>query len=238
MYKDRSSCQVRRTTLAVSIAALLNLPALSGLALARDVEATRLLVDQGKYWQAKRRGDLAAQAWTKLLAIDPQQPDALYGMGIAEADRGQLSLAQNYFNRLKQVAPNYAGLATLAQRLGQPTPQDAELEAARQLARQGKINQALERYRQATHGKPMTPEVALEYYQTLGGTSNGWDEARRGFEKLAHDHPSDARIALALGQHLSYREASRREGIRLLSQLASNADVGAAARAAWRQALI
>ena len=45
------------------------------------------LVDQGKYWQAHGRGDLAEQAWEKVLRIDPKQPDALFGMGMVMADR-------------------------------------------------------------------------------------------------------------------------------------------------------
>ncbi|MEA3082431.1 MAG: cellulose synthase operon protein [Paraburkholderia sp.] len=36
-----------------------------------------VLIDQGKYWQSHQRGDLAEQAWQKVLRIDPKQPDAL-----------------------------------------------------------------------------------------------------------------------------------------------------------------
>ena len=31
-----------------------------------------VLIDQGKYWQSHQRGDLAEQAWQKVLRIDPK----------------------------------------------------------------------------------------------------------------------------------------------------------------------
>ena len=244
MSKFRQSFTPRRTVLSASLVtaiAALSVTQAIPTAFAQQLansDPARLLIDQGNYWQANKRGDLAAQAWQKLLAINPNQPDALFGMGIVEADRGQMAQAQGYLDRLKKAAPNYASIGTLASRLGQPTPTDSKLADARQLAQSGKTGQAAQRYREALAGKTMTPQLALEYYQTLGGTSDGWDEARRGLEKLAHDNPDNNRIALAYAQHLTYRESTRRDGIRLLSGLSTRSDVGDAARASWRQALI
>src|ERR1700710_2008785 len=66
-----------------------------------------VLIDQGRYWQSHRRGDLAEQAWQKVLRIDPKQPDALYGMGIFLADRKDGSGAQQYLQLLREAAPQY-----------------------------------------------------------------------------------------------------------------------------------
>jgi len=109
---------------------------LVGLALAGNVALTlphvayaatpnplQELIDQGKYWQAHNRGDLAEQAWEKVLHADPNQPDALLGMGIVMVDRKDVAAAQQYLQKLRQVAPNYPGLDQLSQRLGQTTPQ-------------------------------------------------------------------------------------------------------------------
>ncbi|MGI4982361.1 MAG: tetratricopeptide repeat protein, partial [Janthinobacterium lividum] len=216
------------------------------VAFGQSTDAAKLLIDQGNYWQANRRGDLAAQAWRKLLQLHPNQAEGLYGMGLVEADRGHADLAQGYLDTLRKTAPGSALIGTLASRLGQgappapPSPQEMQLREARQLAQAGQPAQATQHYREALDGKTAvaTPQVTLEYLQTLGGTAEGWDEARRGLEKLAHDHPGDARASLALAQHLTYREATRREGVRQLALLSTRADVGAAARASWRQGLI
>src|SRR5690606_34518256 len=92
-------------------------------------------------------------------------------------------------------------------------------------------------YRAALGSQEPTGPLALEYYQTLGGTSGGWDEARRGLERLARESPDDAKISLALAQHLTYRESTRREGIAQLARLAGDPEVGQAATDSWRKAL-
>lgn len=227
---------LRRRALAIGLAATSMLPV---AAHALQVDAIRLLVDQGKYWQAHRRGDLAQQAWEKILRARPDNPDALWGMGMVEADQKHNDRAQSYLAKLRQVAPAYPGIASLASRLGGHTEQERDADEARHLANAGRTGAALERYRAAlAAGTTPSPELALEYYQTLGGTPQGWDRARRGLAKLAHDNPSDVRIQLALAQHLTYREQTRRDGIRMLQALAGNVQVGAQAKSSWRQALI
>src|SRR3989344_4037966 len=98
-------------------------------------------------------------------------------------------------------------------------------------------SQALSTYQAALGDRAPTGPLALEYYQTLGATAGGWDEARRGLNRLAQESPEDPQIALALAQHLTYRESTRREGIAQLARLAGRADVGKAATESWRKAL-
>jgi Flp pilus assembly protein TadD len=198
----------------------------------------KVLIDQGKYWQAHRRGDLAEQAWQKVLRIDPKQPDALYGMGIVLADRKDGSGAQQYLARLRDAAPNYPSIDELARRLGEASPTDQAVNDARRLAQSGQAASAAQAYRQALGTKPANPQLAMEYYQTLGGTPQGWEEARRGLEQLAREHPEDPRFALAYAPQRTYREAHRRDGIARLAQLANDPTVGAQAKASWRQALL
>nr|WP_246025060.1 cellulose synthase subunit BcsC-related outer membrane protein [Paraburkholderia dinghuensis] len=196
------------------------------------------LIDQGKYWQAHGRGDLAEQSWQKVLRINPKQPDALFGMGLVMADRKNGSAAEQYLAQLRQVAPNYPGIDELGHRLGQTSPRDQVVTEARQLAQAGKSASAVEDYRKALAGQPATPQLRLEYYQALSATPNGWDEARKGLEDLARENPQDPRFALAYAQHLTYRDTTRRDGIARLEQLASDSQVGQQARASWRQALL
>ncbi|QQC67253.1 cellulose synthase subunit BcsC-related outer membrane protein [Paraburkholderia ginsengisoli] len=197
-----------------------------------------VLIDQGKYWQSHQRGDLAEQAWLKVLRIDPKQPDALYGMGMVLADRKDGAGAQQYLARLKAVAPGYPNLDELGRRLGETSPRDQTVNDARRLAQSGQSASAVQEYQRALQGKPATPQLQLEYYQALSATPQGWDQARRGLEQLARDNPDDPRYALAYAQHLTYRDVTRRDGIARLQKLAGDGTVGAAAKKSWRQALL
>ncbi|NKJ46589.1 cellulose synthase, partial [Burkholderia sp. SG-MS1] len=197
-----------------------------------------VLIDQGKYWQSHQRGDLAEQAWLKVLRIDPKQPDALFGMGMVLADRKDGAGAQQYLARLKAAAPNYPNLDELGRRLGESSPRDQTVNDARRLAQSGQSASAVQEYQRALQGKPATPQLQLEYYQALSATPQGWDQARRGLEQLARDNPDDPRYALAYAQHLTYRDVTRRDGIARLQKLAGDGTVGAAAKKSWRQALL
>lgn len=197
-----------------------------------------VLIDQGRYWQAHRRGDLAEQAWQKVLRIDPKQPDALFGMGIILSDRKDGAGAQQYLARLRAVAPQYPDIDELGRRLGETSPRDQTVNDARRLAQNGQSASAVQQYERAIDGKPATPELSLEYYQALAATPQGWDQARVGLTQLVHDNPSDTRYALALAQHLTYRDTTRRDGIAHLAQLSADSAVGADAKKSWRQALL
>ncbi|MDI7047177.1 hypothetical protein QMN58_27140, partial [Escherichia coli] len=74
---------MRLSALALSMRFALSLTVVCGVATASPdalAQASKdppsVLIDQGKYWQSHHRGDLAEQAWQKVLRIDPKQPDA------------------------------------------------------------------------------------------------------------------------------------------------------------------
>jgi len=228
-----------RLTVALSLAACVATFAPVPRAVAQSAaDPVTALVDQGKYWQAHQRGDLAQQAWAKVLQIDPKQADALFGMGMALVDSNDRDGAQQYLARLRAAAPGYPRVDELARRLGETTPRDTVVNDARHLAQSGNTASAVQAYQQALADKPNDPQVALEYYQALAVTPQGWDQARAGLEKLAADHPDDARYALAYAQHLTYRDTTRRDGIARLAALSKDASVADAARKSWRQALL
>jgi tetratricopeptide (TPR) repeat protein len=196
----------------------------------------KVLIEQGQYWQARGNGVRAQEAWQKLLRLNPNQPDALSGMAQIELDGGRTDAARRYLDQLKRVAPASPLVARLEQsiNLGSNAPQ---LRDARQQARAGQSAEAVASYQAALGGKAPEGPLALEYYQTLGGTPQGWDEARRGLERLARESPGDTRVALALAQHLTYREATRRDGINQLARLAAQPATRAEATDSWRKAL-
>lgn len=213
---------------------------------AADTSATRTtaqqLIEQARHWQQRGRGDLAGQTWQKLLGVDPRQPDALFGLATQSVEAGRYDEASTYLQRLRQVRPDYPGLGALTRQAQSQTSNQALIATARQYAQAGQTEAAARTYKQALGEQPPGDDLATEYYQTLGGTREGWDEARRGLERLSQTAPAQPGPALALAKHLSYREPTRRDAIRRLSALASQSDappqVQKDARAAWRQALV
>lgn len=203
-----------------------------------DEPATRRLIEQALHWQKKGRDDLASGVWQKLLLADPLNGEALIELGNIEARAGRTQTAENFLNRAKAL-PNPPGrLGELETALAVSRSKPGELAAARKEAETGNSEQALTRY-QSILGANVKPDgqLGLEYYQTLGGTKGGWEEARRGLESLAQKNPGDDRYLLALARHLTYRDAPRREGIRQLASLANRSHHPDEVQKAWRQAL-
>ncbi|MGE4330638.1 cellulose synthase subunit BcsC-related outer membrane protein [Diaphorobacter sp.] len=198
--------------------------------------AAKALIEQGQYWQSRGDSLRAIDAWQKLLRVDPNNPDALYGMARAQLQQQRLEEAQRGLEQLRRAHPGHRLVERLQQEINVQR-NSAQVQQARELARAGQADQALSNYQAALGGQPPTGPLALEYYQTLGGTSGGWDDARRGLEQLARQSPDDARISLALAQHLTYRESTRREGIAQLARLSGHPEVGKAATDSWRKAL-
>ena len=221
----------RRNTVVLGLLAAL----IHGGALAQG-DPVKVLVEQGRYWQSRGNGERAAEAWQKLLKLAPNHPDALYGLAQVELDAGRSENARGYLAQLKRTRPDSPLIARLEQAINLGG-NSRVLQQAREQARSGQTAEALATYQTALGGKAPEGPLALEYYQTLGGTPQGWEEARRGLQKLASESPNDPQIALALAQHLTYREATRREGIQQLAALSKRPDVGKAASDSWRKAL-
>lgn len=230
--KEGMSSKRRHHTLALGLVASLLAPAPAW----SQTVAEQTLLDQGQYWQERGDTERAGEAWQKLLRINPQNAQALYGMALVELNNQRPEAAQRLLTQLQAAHPRSPLVGRLQEsvRTGRSAPQ---IETARQQARSGQANQALSTYQAALGDRPPTGPLALEYYQTLGATSGGWEEARRGLSRLAQESPEDPQVALALAQHLTYRESTRREGIGQLAKLAGRPDVGKVAVESWRKAL-
>jgi tetratricopeptide (TPR) repeat protein len=215
-----------------SIIATVCLAAALGRPVVAAEDGLAQLVKNAHYWQERGRADRAAEFWTRVLQVDPSNAEALIELGTADSRAGRLDRAREYLARLRQSRPDHPGVATLERVLATGVGYDQLVARARQQARAGRSAEAVGSYRQAFGGAEPPDDLALEFYQTVGGTSDGWDEARRGLERLAA-RTGGERARLALAQHLSYRERSRRQAIALLRELG-----GEEARKAWRQALL
>lgn len=209
-----------------------------GAAVAQDA-VTKALTEQGKFWQSRGDYDKSAEAWAKLLRLESTNPDALLGMGLVELSKGRADAARGYLSQLKANGAPRQQIAQLERALDAGKPESGSpLESARALARSKQYDEAVKMYKEHFGKQRPTGLLALEYFQTLGATRTGWDEARRELESLSKASPNDDRYALAYAQHLSYREASRRQSIQILSSMSGSGVVGQQAQQAWRQALL
>lgn len=201
--------------------------------------AVKTLVEQARFWEGKGRGDLAMAAWRRLLQVDPKNPDALTALAQFEVDNNRPEAAKALVEQLKtQPSVPNAAIQRIEGAVAMKSVNAQLLEQARSAAKAGRTEEAVGLYRQLFEGQPIRGPLALEYYQTLGGLANGWEDARKGLEALVTAEPGNARANLAFAQHLTYRAATRRDGINRLAQLARQSQVSVAAIESWRKALI
>ncbi|WP_260602648.1 cellulose biosynthesis protein BcsC [Variovorax sp. MHTC-1] len=196
------------------------------------------MTEQGIYWQSLGRLELAEASWRKLLSADPRSADALYGMSQVELARGNTEAARGWIARLRAAHPGDDRATRFEARNPQPGARATDLQLARSAARAGRTAEAVQMYRTIFNNRPPPEPLALEYYQLLGASAGGWDEGRRGLEQLVRDKPENLDYKLALAQLNTYREPTRREGIRSLVDLSTLPATAPAARASWRQALL
>jgi len=201
-------------------------------------EALDQLLENVRYWQARGRPDKAAEAWRKVLRSVPNHAEALTELALFAARAGKSDEAKGYLERLRKAQPGNPRIPGLEQALGLGAKYDDFLTQARTQVRAGKIGEALELYRKLFGGQTPSGAVGMEYYQTLGGTAGGWEEARLGLLRLMGDNASDSRFELAYARHLTYVETTRRDGIDRLEKLTAAGSDAKATRGPWRQALL
>ena len=199
--------------------------------------ALSVLLEQANFWRSRQKYEQAVTSLTRALKLAPDSPDALALMAQVQSERGDQRAAAAALDRLKQVAPNDARIARIDQAIRVGPISQEQLSDARRLAQSGKQAEAVDRYNKVFKGSPPPDALAVEYYQTLAGAEGGYDQAKEGLAKLVRQNPQDLRAQLAYAQVLTYREASRVEGVQRLATLAQNPTVAEQATQSWRQAL-
>ena len=189
-------------------------------------------------WRERNRLDLAAQSLRKILESQPDNTEALFQLGSIELQRQRFGEVRATIARLKQIDPNDSRAAELERAMAVGQTDDVALAEARRLAAAGSYDRAIAAYQRAFHGGPPPFDLAVEYYETLAGTGAGWEEARLRLKALSDRSYATSRTKFAYARVLTYNEQTRREGIALLSELASDPAVGQAAFEAMRQGML
>jgi tetratricopeptide (TPR) repeat protein len=174
--------------------------------------------------------DLAAQTWQQVLLSDPNNEEALAGLGRWAKLTGNDAEAETYIDRLRAVNPNSPEIAKIEALVSNKT-QNQLLEQAAELAKNGHNEEALRIYRQ-TFGTHPPDNWALAYYDTEAGIPAARQDAIDGLRGLTAKYPSDPQYAIDLGRVLTYDPRTRAEGEKILSQYPQDAMAQTALRTA------
>jgi Tfp pilus assembly protein PilF len=209
---------------------------LPSAATAQDASYARLL-EQARFWTESGRADLAEDSLRRVLASDESNSEALYQMALLELNRSNSTAADKWAEKLRLTAPKSKQWEELSKRLRRKSLDDSVLAKARTMAARGESEKSAAIYRELFAGEAPPDDLALEYYQTLAGSNDGWQEARQGLAQLAKLHPQNYNVALAHAEMLTYRSETRSEGADRLALLWDEKQ-DERVRKAWRQSLL
>jgi tetratricopeptide (TPR) repeat protein len=191
-----------------------------------------LLAGKAHALESRGRPDLSIQLWQQILLSDPNNVEALAGLArdlkLTGSDK-----AVDALDRLRKASPNSPDIAKI-ESLASTRAENAQLRQAGELAKQGKVEEAMRLFKQLYGDHPPDGDIAMAYYQTLYGAANGKQEAIAGMRALSVRNPGDPRFAVELGIMLTYDQHTRADGIRILREHPSDSS----AQAALRQALV
>jgi len=138
-------------------------------ALAQEQDpATKLLMDQARFWKAKEDYSRSAMLYKKVLMVNPNQTEAIYGIAQNDLKKKNIAGVNQAIERLKKIQPNSNYIAVLEQDITLQTDQSAKiLSNARILAESGKIDESVAKYNALLDGKVPQGTLALEYYSRL-----------------------------------------------------------------------
>ncbi|MFZ4409630.1 MAG: tetratricopeptide repeat protein, partial [Paracraurococcus sp.] len=189
-------------------------------------KAIAALLEQANYWKLQNRPDQVARALDRVLAVDPRNGEALAGAAQAQAQLGNRAAADALIARLRAASPGDARLQETDVTVRAATVDQTAVAEARRLAQTGRSAEAIAQYRAVFRGGTPPDSYAQEYYSTLAGTEGGFEDARAGLARLVERAPGDTRLQLTYAQVLTYRDATRADGIARLRRLAAGGDAG------------
>jgi tetratricopeptide (TPR) repeat protein len=201
--------------------------------------AQKLLLEQALYWRSKGDSGRAAEAFTKLLLINPKDTGALYGMALSELDLNRVELAQSYIEKIKPIDSTGRYVALFEQDLRLRSPINRKLlEEARALQLSFKHDEALVAYKRVFANTEPLGQLGLDFYSNLGYSTGGFDAGRRSLERLVKESPEDQQAALLLAQLLAQNLETRAKAVEQFARLSQIPSVRTQTQNYWRQTLL
>ncbi|HEX3985463.1 MAG TPA: cellulose synthase subunit BcsC-related outer membrane protein [Acidobacteriaceae bacterium] len=227
MEGQRVKCGLRFVLAAAAVGMMLA----AGLPARGQSTAEEALLKKAQTLEQSGHMDLAAQTWQQVLLSDPNNPAALAGLGLGAKLSGHDDEAEKYVDRLRALNPNNPEIAKI-ESLVSNKAQNARLQQAAELAKNGHNEAALRIYHEVFDGHP-PDNWALAYYDTEAAIPAAREDAIAGLRSLAQRYPGMPQYTIDLGRVLTYDPKTRLEGEHVLSQYPHDAT----AQATLRQAL-
>lgn len=206
---------------------------------AQDIEAEKLLTNQGYYFLSIKDDYHATQVWNKLILLNAKDENALYGLGVIAVNQKKINIANQYLNQIKAVNPKSLLATQLQQEIQLSSPASQKLiTSARAASESENPEKAVGLFKQALGENEPQGQIALEYYNLLARTQNGKDAAIEGLSRLSKESPSDTRMQLQYAKLLITRESSRAAGLEILFKLSKDKLYGVEVNELIRSALV
>lgn len=123
---------------------------------------------------------------------------------------------------------------------GQEDEPHRKMALIEQLTKRGNFQEAAQLMRSLfPNGPPHGGLLALSYYDVVGASGDGWDEAEEALRQLVEEQPDDPSYRMALARQLLRRPETRDAGTRQFTELLSNRAVDRQRLLTeWRRALL
>ena len=202
-----------------------------------------MLLDKAEFWYEHGQESVALQTYQRVLAYQPNNVDAMIGAARMALVVGQPFTAQQYINRLREIAPSDPAVAELTVTIGRTPQQVGTLTEARHLAAGAKRKEAIAKYLDLfqDHKNPPDDLAGEYYYLALQDVTDGSVEAEEIVDKvtaIANRHPGDLAYKLSLAHCLTLLGDHRQDAIDTYAQLARTPSLTNRVRPLWREAML
>jgi tetratricopeptide (TPR) repeat protein len=203
---------------------------------AQTRDGVDVLLGKARSLEVRGRMDLAAQNWSQVLLVDPNQREALAGLARHAKQSGDANNERLYLGRLRKLNPTDPAIAAIERMRVLTRQEQARLDEAGRLAAQKRPDEAMKIYLQLFGDEPPWGKWAETYYDTLALSTGGRPKAIARLRTLSSRDPDNEVYRLWLARILSYDEKTRMEALRLFGSIHDSGTVEQA-RSVWRQAL-
>lgn len=200
--------------------------------------AVQELINQVRFWLNRDRPDLAQLSVNKLARVASDNSDIYAAQALVDVRTNQRKGATELLAKIRAIHPDSPDIAEIEQALrGKNGGTQASLHQADQLARIGKVDEALRVFR-TTFPQGIPENHVVDYWRLMARTPNGRPAAIRAMETLLHDYPGNPEYQLELACLRTARYPWPKTEIDVLAGLSRDTEYGPRARSCWRDAVL
>ncbi|HEX4856361.1 MAG TPA: hypothetical protein VFV28_06075, partial [Limnobacter sp.] len=160
----------------------------------------RALDDKGIYWYERLRFDLASQAFSRILLLDPTNASALRWQGLINLANGDVQAATVWLGKLRSLHGQSAYTTELQQAISLASEKRQQLAELRYQASSEKVPGDLPQRLLKLLPQAPLGEAAQQIYRLMKSTPEGAALARSQVSRLAANFPEDRRYRSLLAE--------------------------------------